>query len=49
MLKQLRKLNKHDQAKNFGNDLNLAEPIMMKIRYFYNELSIKYGDLHDRY
>jgi hypothetical protein len=47
--KNIEKIKKHDQVKNFGNQLNISEPIMLKIRHFYNELSIKYGDLHDRY
>ena len=47
--KAIETIKKHDQAKNFGNELGLSETIMMKIRYFYNELSIKYGDMHDRY
>ncbi|CAI2367549.1 unnamed protein product [Moneuplotes crassus] len=47
--KTIEKMKKHDQAKNFGNELNLPEIIMMKIRYYYNELSINYGDIYDRY
>jgi hypothetical protein len=47
--KMIEVLKKHDQAKNLGSQLNISEPIMLKIRHFYNELSIKYGDLHERY
>ena len=47
--KNIERMKKHDQAKNFGSQLNISEEIMLKIRYFYNELSIKYGDLYERY
>ena len=47
--KNIEKIKKHDQAKTFGSQLNISDKIMLKIRYFYNELSIKYGDLYERY
>lgn len=37
------KLNK------FAAQLNIDDSIMRKVRYFYNELDIKYGDLYERY
>jgi hypothetical protein len=47
--KMIEAIKKHDQVKNFCSQLNISEPIMIKIRHFYNDLSIKYGDLHESY
>lgn len=47
--KRIDSMKKHDQTKQFGSQLNIDDNLMRKVRYFYNELDIKYGDLYDRY
>lgn len=47
--KRIESMKRHDQTKKFGSQLNIEDNIMRKVRHFYNDLHIKYGDLYERY
>jgi len=47
--RQIENMKRLEHAKNFASQRNLPDEVRTKVRYYYNYLRLRYGDLVERY